>query len=398
MKLGIEVLLEDKKLQKMLSRKKIGLVCHPASVDSKMNHSMDLLVRKLNLTCAFGPQHGIKGDKQYNMIESENEVDPVYKIPVFSLYGEVRRPTEEMMKYFDAVLFDLQDLGCRIYTFETTLLYMMQECAKHNKEIWVLDRPNPAGRDIEGFALEQGWESFVGAAPIPMRHGLTLGELALYYRDFYQIDVDLRVVRMRGYSFSKKEQYGWPSDRAWVNPSPNAATLNMARCYSGTVLLEGTFLSEGRGTTRPLEVMGHPEMDFEKILEVAQKRAPKWFLGAFYRPMFFEPTFYKHQGKLCSAVMIHTDSGQYSPAKFKPFRAVSLMLKVAQELHSKVEIFRDFPYEYVFDKLAFDVINGGPKLRQWIEDPKATPADLEKELIKDEKSWLKLRKKYLLYK
>jgi uncharacterized protein YbbC (DUF1343 family) len=157
-------------------------------------------------------------------------------------------------------------------------------------------------------------------------------------------------------------------------------------------------LSEGRGTTRPLEVMGHPEMDFEKILEVAQKRAPKWFLGAFYRPMFFEPTFYKHQGKLCSAVMIHTDSGQYSPAKFKPFRAVSLMLKVAQELHSKVEIFRDFPYEYVFDKLAFDVINGGPKLRQWIEDPKATPADLEKELIKDEKSWLKLRKKYLLYK
>lgn len=397
MKLGLEVLLEDRKLVKLLKGKKVGLVCHPASVDHKLKHSFDLLHAKIGLSCAFGPQHGAKGDKQDNMVETDDVVDPSTGVPIFSLYGKVRRPTPEMMEHFDHLLFDLQDLGCRIYTFATTLLYLMEECARHKKTMWILDRPNPIGRNVEGFRLEPGWESFVGAALMPMRHGLTVGELALYYKDHYSLDLDLKVIKMRGYRIDARPGHGWPNDLAWVNPSPNAPNLNMARAYPGTVLLEGTTLSEGRGTTRSLEVLGDPGIDFKEVKEWVEKKAPHWTQGALLRECFFEPTFHKHQGKLCHGIQVHTDFPGYNAKKFKPFRLMVGYFKAIRILHPNFELYRDFAYEYVFDKLAFDVINGGPKLRKWIDDPQATPKDLDKALEVDEKSWIKESRKHWLY-
>lgn len=398
MKLGVEVLLSQPSLLKKLKNKRVGLVCHPASVNENLEHSLDLLAKKIKLSCAFGPQHGVRGDKQDNMIESPDFVDPVHQIPVFSLYGEVRRPTNHMMNHFDVLLFDLQDLGCRIYTFITTLLYTMEECARLEKKLIVLDRPNPAGRPVEGFRMLQGWESFVGAGPIPMRHGLTVGELALYFKDFYKLDLDLEVVKMKGYSPTKAPGFGWDMKRPWVNPSPNAASLNMARAYSGTVLIEGTTLSEGRGTTRALEVIGASDINFAEVLKRMKKKAPQWLKGTTLRECFFEPTFHKHVGKLCHGFQFHTDAASYKHEQFKPFRIVALMLKVIREMRPDYPIYRDFAYEYVKDRLAFDVINGGPALRNWIEDAKATPKDLDKAMAPDEKTWVQERKRYLLYR
>lgn len=397
MKLGLEVLLSNPKMLKSLKGKRVGLVCHPASVDESLQHSLDLLAKKVKLSCAFGPQHGVRGDKQDNMIESPDFVDPIHNIPIFSLYGEVRRPTAEMMSHFDVVLFDLQDLGCRIYTFITTLLYIMEESARLGKTVIVLDRPNPAGRPVEGFKMLPGWESFVGAAPIPMRHGLTVGELALYFADHCKMDLDLQIVKMKGYNPEKGPGYGWDLKRPWVNPSPNAASLNMARAYSGTVLIEGTTLSEARGTTRALEIIGASDIDYAEVLVRMKKKAPQWLKGVTLRECFFEPTFHKHVGKLCHGFQFHTDGISYKHEQFKPFRLTALMLKVIREMHPKYPIYRDFAYEYVKDRLAFDVINGGPALKNWIENPKSTPKDLETALAKDEKAWIKERKKYLLY-
>lgn len=399
MQLGIEVLLKDKKLLKYLKTKKVSLVCHPASVDHNLNHSFDLLYEKIKLASAFGPQHGVKGDKQDNMIETADEIHSQYKIPVFSLYGEVRRPTLKMMETFDVVLYDLQDLGCRIYTFITTLFYIMQECEKFQKEMIILDRPNPIGRPIEGMILEDGFESFVGAGPLPMRYGLTVGELALWFKDHYKMNLNLKVIKMKGYSLKKKPGLGWPVEElAWVNPSPNAQTLTMARAYPGTVLIEGTHLSEARGTTRALEIVGASDIDFSKVLKTMEKIGKNWLRGCKLRICNFEPTFHKYEKRLCSGIQIHTDEAFYKPEQFKPYRIVALMLKAIKENYPNYEIFRDFPYEYVTDKLAFDVINGGPKLRQWIEERSAKPADLEKILQKDEKKWAKESSKFHLYK
>lgn len=398
MKLGLEVFLADKKLRRELKGKRVSLVCHPASVDQKLRHSFDLIHDAVGLASAFGPQHGVKGEKQDNMIESDDVLDPVAGIPIYSLYGKVRRPTPEMMASFDVVLFDLQDLGCRIYTFITTLLYMMEECARHKKRMIVLDRPNPAGREVEGFLLEPGWESFVGAGPIPMRHGLTVGELARWFQAHFALDLDLQVVKMQGYKPNAKPGYGWPSELAWVNPSPNAPTLNMARAYPGTVMIEGTTLSEGRGTTRALEQIGAADVDFGKVLSLMRRKAPSWLKGALLRECHFQPTFHKFQNQLCHGVMIHTDVPGYRPREFKPYRLVSLLLKCVRELYPDYPIYRDFAYEYVEDRLAFDVIHGGPRLREWIEDPAAKPADLEKALRRDENAWKKEYRRYFLYR
>jgi uncharacterized protein YbbC (DUF1343 family) len=395
--LGVEVLLKTPKFVNALKRKRVALVCHPASVDANLEHSFDILHKKVGLASAFGPQHGVKGEKQDNMVESDDLLHPEYKIPIFSLYGKVRAPTQEMMETFDVVLFDLQDLGCRIYTFVTTLLYVMQECAKHGKEIIVLDRPNPAGRPVEGFSLRPGWESFVGASTFPMRHGMTCGELALYYKDHFKLDVDLTIIKMRGYKPDAKPGFGWPIERAWVNPSPNAPTLNMARAYCGTVMIEGTTLSEGRGTTRALELVGASDIDFAIVMKLMKKKAPQWLKGVVLRECFFEPTFHKHEKKLCHGFQFHTDLPQYKHDQFKPYRIIALMLKCVRELYPDYPIYRDFAYEYTVGKLAFDVINGGPELREWIENPTATAKDLDRAMIKDEKEWLKLRRKYLLY-
>jgi uncharacterized protein YbbC (DUF1343 family) len=395
--LGLEKLLKDAKFMRGLKGQRVALVCHPASVDQNLNHSFDLLHEKIGLSAAFGPQHGVKGEKQDNMIESEDFIHPQYKVPVFSLYGEVRRPTEKMMESFDVLLFDLQDLGCRIYTFITTLLYVMEECAVRGKRVVILDRPNPAGRPIEGFSLRPGFESFVGAGPFPMRHGLTPGEMALYFKAKFNLDLDLKVIKMTGYSPDRQPGFGWPSGRAWVNPSPNAPTLNMARCYPGTVMIEGTTLSEGRGTTRALEQVGASDLDFTKILTLMRKKAPQWLKGAHLRECYFEPTFHKHEKKLCHGFQIHTDFADYRHQQFRPYRIVSLMLKCLREVAPDYPVYRDFAYEYTVGRLAFDVINGGEDLRRWIDDPKSTPADLEKALAHDEKAWARERRQFLLY-
>lgn len=395
--MGLEVLLQNKKLIKELKKKKVSLVCHPASVDQHLNHSFDLIHKAIGLSSAFGPQHGVKGEKQDNMIESENFIHPEYKIPIFSLYGEIRKPSAKMMETFDVMLFDLQDLGCRIYTFITTLLYVMEECAKHNKQLIVLDRPNPIGREVEGFSLREGWESFVGASQFPMRHGLTSGEMAFYYKEKFNLNIDLQVIKMKNYKPDAKPYFGWPTDRAWVNPSPNAPTLNMARAYPGTVLIEGTTLSEGRGTTRALEQIGASDIDFAEVLKLMKKKSAKWLKGVVLRECFFEPTFHKHEKKLCHGFQFHTDLPQYQHSNFKPFRITALMLKCIRELYPKYNLYRDFAYEYTVGKLAFDVINGGPDLREWIENSKAGPEYLEKALARDEKDWIKVRRKYLLY-
>ena len=333
MKFGIDRLLAEPELRKPLQGKRVALVAHPASVTLDLTHSLDALIAAgVNVTAAFGPQHGIKGDKQDNMVESADETDPRYGIPLFSLYGEVRRPTGQMMSTADVFLFDLQDLGCRIYTFCTTLLYLLEEGAKHGKEVWVLDRPNPAGRPVEGTLLVPGQESFVGAGPMPMRHGLTMGEMGHWFVRHFNLDVDYRVVEMHDWLPEAGPGHGWPESRLWINPSPNAANLNMARCYAGTVMLEGATLSEGRGTTRPLELFGAPDIDARLVLKEMERLAPDWLAGCKLREIWFEPTFHKHVGKLCSGIHIHAEGGFYDHEAFTPWRLQALGIKANRRL------------------------------------------------------------------
>lgn len=400
MEFGIDRLLSDATLRKPLAGRDVALLAHPASVTSDLTHSLDALAAcaDIKLASAFGPQHGLRGDKQDNMIESPDFVDPVHGVPVFSLYGEVRRPTDQMMDSFDVILIDLQDLGCRIYTFITTLLYILEAAATHKKSVWVLDRPNPAGRPIEGLTLEAGWESFVGAGPMPMRHGMTLGEMGHWFIKQYSLDVDYRIIQMSGWTPNDAPGYGWPLlERAWVNPSPNAPTLGMARAYAGTVMLEGATLSEGRGTTRPLELFGAPDIDARRVLETMQKIAPQWIDGCALRECWFEPTFHKHDGKLCHGIQIHTDGTTYDHGAFKPWRLMALGFKAVRQLYPEYEIWRDFPYEYELGKLPIDVINGGPALREWVDDGTAEPGDLDPLLDRDEAAWDAVRSAHLLY-
>ena len=399
MKFGIDRLLSEPDLQTALKGRRVALVAHPASVTADLTHPIDALIAVgVNISAAFGPQHGMKGDLQDNMMESPDETDPVHGFPVFSLYGEVRRPTGQMLSTFDVVLIDLQDLGCRIYTFITTLLYVLEASAEHGKEVWVLDRPNPAGRPVEGTTLVAGWESFVGAGPMPMRHGLTLGELGHWFIDHFKLKVAYRVIEMQGYDPEVGPGYGWPlGERAWINPSPNAPNLSMARAYPGTVMVEGATLSEGRGTTRPLELFGAPDIDARAVIAEMKSFAPEWVRGCVLRDMWFEPTFHKHVGQLCSGVQIHVEGPHYDHAAFRPWRVQALGFKAIRRLYPDYDLWRDFPYEYAFGKLPIDVINGGPSLREWVDDPASTAADLDAIAGPDETAWVETRKPYLMY-
>lgn len=403
MKFGIDRLIADPALRAPLRGKRVSLVAHPASVTADLTHSLDALAAcgDIRLTSAFGPQHGMRGDKQDNMIESPDFNDPVHGIPVFSLYGEGRRPTGQMMSTFDVVLIDLQDLGCRIYTFITTLLYVLEAAAKEGKAVWVLDRPNPVGRPVEGLTLREGWESFVGAGPVPMRHGLTLGELGKWFIDHFNLDVEYHVIAMEGYEPDAAPGFGWPiGDRTWINPSPNAPNLWMARAYAGTVMLEGATLSEGRGTTRPLELFGAPDIDARKVISEMQAVAPQWLKGCRLRECWFEPTFHKHMRQLCHGVQIHTeDPSSYDHAAFKPWRVQALAFKAIRNLYPAYPLWRglDFKYEYTNGQLAIDVINGSTLLREWVDDIHATPGDLDALTIPDEQAWEAERRPYLRY-
>ncbi len=400
MKFGIERLLSDASLRAPLEGKRVALLAHPASVTTDLTHSLDALIAAgLNVTAAFGPQHGLRGDKQDNMMESPDFTDPAHGIPVFSLYGEVRRPTGQSMGTFDVILIDMQDLGCRIYTFITTLLYMLEAASEHGKTVWVLDRPNPAGRPIEGLTLRAGWESFVGAGPIPMRHGLTLGELGQWFIDHYKIDVDYRVIAMEGYHPDAAPGFGWPTERVWINPSPNAPNINMARAYAGTVMLEGATLSEGRGTTRPLEIFGAPDIDARAIIAEMQHFAPHWLAGCQLREIWFEPTFHKHVHSLCHGVHIHAEGAHYDHKTFKPWRVQALAFKAIRRLYPDYALWRgtDFKYEYTNDVLAIDVINGSTLLREWVDDPNSVAGDLDTSTIADEQAWERESIPYRLY-
>jgi len=399
MKFGIDRLIAEPALQAPLLGKRVALLAHPASVTADLTHSLDALAALpgVTLSAAFGPQHGLRGDKQDNMVESPDFADPIHGIPVFSLYGEVRRPTDAMMDSFDVMLIDLQDVGCRIYTFITTLLYVLEAAAAHGKAVIVLDRPNPAGRPVEGLSLRSGWESFVGAGPMPMRHGMTLGELGHWFIDHYRLDVEYDVIAMDGWRPEDAPGFGWPPERVWVNPSPNAANVNMARCYAGTVMLEGTTLSEGRGTTRPLELFGAPDIDARAIIAEMRRLAPEWLAGCTLRDCWFEPTFHKHVGQLCAGVQIHAEGPGYDHAAFRPWRVQALAFKAIRALYPAYDLWRDFPYEYTVGKLAIDVINGSALLREWVDDPAAEPTDLEDPAERDQTAWMDERRRFLLY-
>lgn len=397
---GLDRLLADPALRRPLAGKRVALLAHPASVSADLTHALDALAAlpDVTLTAAFGPQHGLRGDKQDNMVESPDFRDPRHGVPVFSLYGTVRRPTSAMLDTFDVLLIDLQDLGCRIYTFITTLLYMLEAAARHGKTVWVLDRPNPAGRPVEGLTLRPGWESFVGAGRLPMRHGLTMGELARWFAAEFQLDVDLHVIEMTGWVPDAAPGYGWPlGERTWINPSPNAPNVAMARCYAGTVMVEGTTLSEGRGTTRPLEIFGAPDIDAAAVIGEMRALGPQWLAGCRLRECWFEPTFHKHSGKLCSGVQIHVEDGSYGHSEFRPWRLLALAFKAIRCLDADYPLWRDFAYEYEYDRLAIDLINGSEILRGWVDDPAAVPADLDALAGRDEAAWEEARREFLLY-
>lgn len=402
---GIDRLLAEPSLRAPLVGKRVALLAHPASVTADLTHSLDALAAlpEIRLSAAFGPQHGLRGDKQDNMVESPDFLDPQLGIPIFSLYGEVRRPTAAMMDTFDVLLVDLQDLGCRIYTFITTLRYVLEAAAKHGKSVWVLDRPNPAGRPIEGLTLREGWESFVGAGAMPMRHGLTMGELGHWFIATLKLDVDYQVITMQGWQPEVAPGYGWPlGERTWINPSPNAPNLWMARAYAGTVMLEGATLSEGRGTTRPLEIFGAPDIDARAVLNEMRRfltgSAPDWLSGCKLREIWFEPTFHKHAGKLCNGLQIHVEDGSYEHAAFRPWRLQALAFKAIRLLYPDYPLWRDFAYEYEHDRLAIDLINGSPLLREWVDDPAATPEQLDALALADEAAWQAEISAFLLYR
>src|ERR1700686_2595772 len=314
MKFGIDRLIAEPALRAPLHGRLVARLRHPVWVTAGLTHSLDALAAcgDMKIAAAFGPQHGRRGEKQDNMVESPDFKDPVHGIPVFSLYGEVRKPTDAMLETCDVILIDLQDLGCRIYTFITTLRYMLEAAAQCGKAVWVLERPNPVGRPVEGLRLRTGWQSFVGAGPLPMRHGLTLGELGLWFVRTLNLDIEYRVIEMEGWQPDAAPGFGWPlGARTWINPSPNAPNLWMARAYAGTVMLEGTTLSEGRGTTRPLEQFGAPDIDARAVMMKMEILAPRWLDGCRLRECWFEPTFHKHAGQLCNGIQINTEGPNY---------------------------------------------------------------------------------------
>ena len=400
--LGIESFIREKKF-KQLQNCRVGFLGHNASVDKHLKNSLSLIQKHTNvkITCVIGPQHGFYGMEQANMITTEDASitqspsQAAKTLPLFSLYSEKnRRLNTEMLSQFDVLLVDLQDVGCRVYTYLTTLIYVLEDCEKHQKEVWVLDRPNPAGRTVEGSILNKNYYSFVGAAPVPIRHGMTLGELALWYHSIKKLNLPLKIIKMNNY-FPSKEP--WPTELTWVLPSPNMTDEECARCYSGTVLLEGTQISEARGTTFPLKAFGFPEMRAETILKLMQKTKPEWLKGCTLRCEFFKPIFDKFQNQNCSAIRIYTDKISYDENFFRPYRLMSLFLKCVKNIHPNFELFTSPPYEYEYEKTPLDILSGDNYLRAWIEDEQSSVNDLEHKLSIDEKHWMNERKKFLLY-
>jgi uncharacterized protein YbbC (DUF1343 family) len=357
-KLGLEKLLEER--LELVRGARVGLVCNQASVDHSLRHAADILRERseFRLTTLFGPQHGIRGDVQDNMIETEHMLDSATGVPIYSLYSETREPTERMLEGLDTLVFDMQDVGCRIYTFIYTLANCMRAAKKYGKRVVVCDRPNPiTGKFVAGNVLEPEYASFVGQFPIPTRHGMTVAELARMFNEHFQIGCELEVLTMDGWS---REQWMDETDAPWVIPSPNMPTPQTATVFPGTVHVEGTHLSEGRGTTLPFELVGAPYIDSE---EYAKQLTLIGFAGTHFRACGFQPTFQKHAGRTCGGVQIHVTDRE----AFEPVTVGVATVKVAYDLYGEQFGWKEPPYEYVYDKNPFDVIAGTDKLRAQIE-------------------------------
>ncbi len=368
---------------------RLGVICNQASANHKFQHIADLFYENddINLAALFGPQHGIRGDVQDNMVETEHKTDIRTGLPVYSLYSETREPTEEMLKDLDALVFDLQDVGCRVYTFIYTMANCMRACAKYGKKMFVLDRPNPInGVDVEGNLLEIGHESFVGMYPIPMRHGMTVGELAkLFNRDF-ELHCDLEVITMNNWS---REDFFDETDAPWVIPSPNMPTVDTAVVFPATVYFEGTEVSEGRGTTRPFEIVGAPYIDAD---DYAAALAALKLPGVIFRPVNFLPTFQKHANRSCGGVFLHVTEREI----FEPVFTGLMMVKTVFDMYSEDFKWKIGEYEYAFNRNPFDVIAGTTKLRKDIEDGKSL-SEMENSWQNDLEEFKKTRNEYLIY-
>jgi len=385
-KLGLETLLEAEK--RLLHGARVGLICNQASVNHQFRHAADLLYEHPNieLRALFGPQHGIRGDVQDNMIETEHTVDRETGLPIHSLYSETREPTEAMLENLDVLVFDLQDVGCRIYTFAYTMANCMAAARKFGKRVIVCDRPNPInGVDVAGNVLEPEQASFVGQFAIPTRHGMTLGELALMFNEHFELNTELEVVKMEGW-----ERGFWydQTDAPWVLPSPNIPTLDSATVFPGTVHFEGTQLSEGRGTTRPFELIGAPYIDAENY---SRRLNDLSLPGVFFRSCIFRPTFQKHAGVSCGGVQIHVTDRE----AFEPVISGVAMVKVAHDLYPSDFRWKEPPYEYVYDRNPFDVIAGTSSIREAIEKGSAVE-DIQRNMNGLD-AFSKVRERYLLY-
>jgi uncharacterized protein YbbC (DUF1343 family) len=386
-KLGIEQALAE--CADLFKNQRVGLICNQASVNHEFDHAADLFFENsdINLVALFGPQHGIRGDVQDNMIETAHAFDKKTKLPIYSLYSETREPTEEMLKDLDTLVFDLQDVGGRVYTFIYTMANVMIACAKFGKKMVVCDRPNPInGNDVEGNLLEKEYASFVGQYPIPMRHGLTVGELAKLFNQEFEINCDLEVIKMNNWA---REDYFDETDAPWVMPSPNIPVPDTTVVFPATVYFEGTQISEGRGTTRPFEIVGAPFVDSDELVDtLTELELP----GVKFRAINFMPTFQKHANTVCGGVFVHVIDRKV----FEPVITGIAIVKTIYDLYTNDFKWKNPPYEYVYDLNPFDVISGTDKIRKFIE----TGADIntiKQYWEKDVKDFQELRQKYLLY-
>ncbi|MBW1917009.1 MAG: DUF1343 domain-containing protein [Deltaproteobacteria bacterium] len=386
-KTGLEVLLDQPPA--WLAQSRLGLLGNQATVGPVYQPASDLIAERFpgQLTALFGPQHGFGGEKQDNMVASADFIEPRQGLPVFSLYGERLAPAPGMLELIDVLLIDLPDVGTRVYTFATTMVYAMQAAAQQGKQVIILDRPNPiGGHQVEGNLLKPEMASLVGPYPLPMRHGLTLGELAGYYNQTQQLGCDLTIIPTQGWS---RAQYFDATGLPWVLPSPNLPSLDTALVYPGQVLLEGTNLSEGRGTTRPFELFGAPFID---PTEVSARLAGSPLPGVVLRAACFQPTFHKWAGAVCHGFQLHVTDRQ----SFKPYYTTLTLLAAIRELYPEQFAWRPPPYEYEYDRRPFDLLTGDPAIREGLEEGRAV-SDLESSWQAELQEYLNLRQQYLLY-
>jgi uncharacterized protein YbbC (DUF1343 family) len=384
-RLGSDRLIESRRLRGT----RVGIVCNHASVDHGFVHVIDRLAGadQVTLAAIFGPQHGFRSDVQDNMIETPHGEDASLRVPIYSLYSETREPTAEMLRGLDVLVIDLQDIGARIYTYIYTMANCLRACGRHGVKVVVCDRPNPInGVDVEGALLVAGYESFVGLFPIPMRHGMTIGELAQLFNDRFSLGADLEVVKMDGW---QRAMFADETALPWVMPSPNMPTLETAIVYPGTVLFEGVMLSEGRGTTRPFELVGAPNVNAERF---AREMNALGLPGVYFRPAVFEPTFQKHAKRTCGGCQIHVTDRR----AFKPVMTGAALIQMFRRVDPQNFAWRQPPYEYEHEKLPIDILAGSDRLRQQIEDD-LRPQQIAESWRAEEEEFRRIRKPYLLY-